>query len=132
MAGLVVVPFVVRGVAVPRCAFVKEGAGDMGIVGLVVSRVMESLAVAETAPAPLRYCTNTVFDPSPEGRVNGEVAANGTQAPNVVPSVEKRMSETGSPAVGLVADRFSVTLVLLVKAFPELTEIVPEGAAVSR
>src|SRR5690242_21081410 len=117
---------------VPSWTFSKEGAGDTGVVGLVVSRVMESLAVAEMAPAPFRYCTNTVLDPSPEGRVNDEVGPNGTQSPNVVPSVEKRMSETGSPLVGLVADRFSMTFVLLVNAAPELTEIVPEGAAVSR
>src|SRR6185437_10197915 len=86
----------------------------------------------ETAPAPFLNSANTVLTPSPAGSVNEVLDANGTHAPKVLPSLEKRMSRTGSPMVGLDADRLSVTVVLLVNVAPELTEIVPDGTTVSR
>src|SRR6266700_1534213 len=110
----------------------NEGAGAVVMTGATVSRVMVWLADGEMPPAPLRNCAKTVLVPSPAGRVNGAVAAKGTQGPKVVPSLEKRMSETGSPKVGLVAARPSVTLVVLAAVAPELTVTVPVGAAVSR
>ena len=39
--------------------------------------------------------------------------------------MEKRISDTGSPPVGLDADRLRVTLLDLVEVAPELIEIVP-------
>src|SRR6185437_1223984 len=118
--------------ALVRWPVLNDGTGALVIAGLVVSRVMEWLDAVETAPAPFLNSTNTVLTPSPAGRVNEVLDANGTHAPKVLPSLEKRMSRTGSPAVGLEADRLSVTVVLLVNVAPELTEIVPDGTAVSR
>src|SRR6266700_1164971 len=113
---------------VPSCPLANEGAGALVMTGGAVSRTMVSLAGAETAPAPFRNSAVTVLVPSPAGRVNGAVAEKGAQGPKVVPSLENRMSETGSPAVGLVAARLSVMLVFLVAAAWELTETVPAGA----
>src|SRR6266567_2905007 len=50
----------------PRWPIRKVGAGALVIDGGVVSRVMEWLAGAETAPAPFLNSTNTVLEPSPE------------------------------------------------------------------
>jgi hypothetical protein len=51
-----------------------------------------------------------VCAPAPAGSVYALLAEKGTHAPKVLPSLEKRMSSTGSPELGLDADRFSVTL----------------------
>src|SRR5690242_16659805 len=98
----------------------------------MVSSTMLARRTAETAPAPLRYFTYTVLVPSPGSKVYGALPANGCQGPNVVPSLEKAISSTGSPGVGLVADRLRVTAVLLVYAAPPLICNVPLGLAASR
>ena len=61
------------------------------------------------------------------------VVANGTGADQVEPpSVENRMSRTGSPDVGLVALTVSAAEGELVDVAPPLICTVPVGAAVSR
>src|SRR5690242_11232217 len=88
----------------------KAGAGTAVTVGAVVSSVMLAAAGSDHAPAPLRNCASTVFTPSPAGSVRFAVVANGSGADQVVPpSVENRMSSTGSlGVVGLVALKVSV------------------------
>src|SRR5262245_41492726 len=90
---------------------------------------MPSLTALDQLPAPSRNWAWTVFTPLPPVSVHGAVDANAMGAPNVVPSLEKRIPTT--PVALSVAASESVTLVVLVVAAPALMTMLPAGGVVS-
>src|SRR5947208_15926945 len=93
---------------------------------------MVSVAGVLTAPAPLRYLTATVWEPSVAGVPTVAFDENGLNGPYAPPSTENAISDTGSPDVGFDADKARFNVVLFVDFAPPSILTEPDGAAVSR